>query len=152
ERLVGASWLFLIGGYLLVAWIWLLAAGFSYLVRPDSEAVGAFSRWALLNALVLLTAFDLHTTPHPVPLFSPAYALLPAATLELGMRFPDDMAPLLRAPALVLVPRLGGLALFFYLAISLAFDGHALYVGGLVLSGSILGLAVLMAVRCFLAE
>ena len=152
ERLSGVPWLFLMGGYLLVAWIWLLAAGFSHLVRPDSDAVGAFSRWALLNAVLLITVFDFHTSRRLVPLFLLSYALLPAATLELGMRFPDDMAPLRRVPALVLLPRLGGVALVVSVAFGWVLGRHALYLGGLALSLSILGLAALMAMRCALAE
>lgn len=152
ERISGVAWLALLGGYTLVAWIGLLAGGVSYLTRPANEAVGSFSRWTLLHALLLLTAFDFHTTRRLVPLFLLSYALLPAATLELGMRFPDDMAPLRRVPALVLGPRLLGVGLLLAVAWSWVRGRPWLYIGSLALGLSILGLVAMMAVRCILAD
>lgn len=152
ERLVGVPWLLLYGGYTLLGWIWLLAAGFSYLVRPDSGGVRAFSRWALLNALLLLTAFDYHTTRRLAPLFALAYALLPAAVLELGLRFPDDIAPLRKWPGLVWAARAVGALLFGWIGGAWLRGESPATQTGLCIGLSILFLAGQMVARWFFAQ
>lgn len=105
EALGWLPWLVLYGCYVVVAWIWLLAAGFSYLVRPGSSGVQAFVRWSLINVVLLLTMFDYNTTRALVPLWVLAYGLLPGAVLELGLSFPDEVPLLRQVPGLRWVPR-----------------------------------------------
>lgn len=152
ERMGGLPWLFLFGGCTLLAWIWVLAAGFSYVVRPDAGHVAAFCRWALLNALLLLCLFDYHTTRRLVLLFLLLYSVMPAVIIELALRFPDDIEPLRRWPALVWLPRATGVAL---LSANLGFwlTGRDYNLLGGVASGlSLLLLALVMVGRCLLAE
>ncbi|HMY58694.1 MAG TPA: hypothetical protein PK472_10585, partial [Pseudomonadota bacterium] len=43
----------LLGGSLLLGWVWLLTAGLAFVVKPDGIAARAFSRWATLCSLLL---------------------------------------------------------------------------------------------------
>ena len=61
----------LCGGYLLLAWVWLGAAGILYTARPQSRAVSSFVRWVVVAAVLLITLFDLHTTRRLVPITLP---------------------------------------------------------------------------------
>lgn len=145
-------WLVLFGGYALLAWVWLFAAGLSHVVRPESPAVGAFVRWAVLNAVLLLTLFDFHTSRMLVPVFLLACALLPAAVLELGLRFPDDVRPLRRRPWLFWLVRSLGPALFLGFVAGWSQGANHLPALGVVLGVAVLGISALLALRAYVAD
>src|SRR5262249_17177933 len=62
QQLGLVPWMFLCGGYLMLAWLWLLPAGLSYTVRPRGGAVTVFVRLVMLSAGLIITVFDYHTT------------------------------------------------------------------------------------------
>ena len=152
ERVGVPAWLVLCGGYLLLAWVWLGAAGILYTARPQSRAVGSFVRWVLVAAVLLITLFDFHTTRMLVPITLAAYACLPAALIEIGLCFPERIPILQARPRLLWILRLfdaalAGLLLYGYIRHK-SFRGIADLATGL----SIVGLTILLALRCVQAE
>lgn len=152
ERLGLPAWLVLCGGYLLLAWVWLGAAGILYTARPQSRAVSSFVRWVVVAAVLLITLFDLHTTRALVPITLLAYACLPAALIEIGLCFPERIPLLQSYPRLLWLLRLcdavlAGLLLYGYLRHH-SFRGIADVATGV----SIVGLTIILALRCVQAE
>ncbi len=152
DRLGWAPFLVLFGGYTLLAWIWLFSAGLSYLISPESPGVGAFTRWALLNAVVFLTIFDWHTTRTLVPFYVISYAYLPAAVIELGLRFPDDAAFLRRQPGLIWGVRAMGAVLLVVVVVGWSLNRNLMLWPAAALGLSIVALAGVMGGRCLLAR
>lgn len=152
ERVGVPAWLVLCGGYLLLAWVWLGAAGILYTARPQSRAVGSFVRWVMVAAVLLITLFDFHTTRMLVPITLVAYACLPAALIEIGLCFPERI-PLLQArPQLLWLLRLcdaalAGLLLYGFIR-HRSFRGIADVATGV----SIVALTILFSLRCVQAE
>lgn len=152
ERVGVPAWLVLCGGYLLLAWVWLGAAGILYTARPQSRAVGSFVRWVLVAAILLITLFDFHTTRVLVPITLAAYACLPAALIEIGLCFPERIPVLQARPRLLWILRLcdaalAGILLYGYIR-HRSFRGIADVATGI----SIVGLTILLALRCIQAE
>jgi hypothetical protein len=152
ERIGVPAWLVLCGGYLLLAWVWLGAAGILYTARPQSRAVASFVRWVLVAAILLITLFDFHTTRVLVPITLAAYGCLPAALIEIGLCFPERIPALQARPRLLWILRLfdaalAGLLLYGYIR-HRSFRGIADLATGL----SIVGLTILLALRCVQAE
>lgn len=152
ERIGVPAWLVLCGGYLFLAWVWLGAAGILYTARPQSRAVGSFVRWVLVAAVLLITLFDFHTTRRLVPITLVAYASLPAALIEIGLCFPERIPLLAVRPRLLWLLRLcdavlAGLLLYGYYR-------HKSFrsVADLAMGLSIVGLTILLALRCVQAE
>lgn len=152
ERLGLPAWLVLCGGYLLLAWVWLGAAGILYTARPQSRAVSSFVRWVVVAAVLLITLFDLHTTRRLVPITLLAYACLPAALIEIGLCFPERIPILQSYPRLLWLLRLcdgvlAGLLLYGY------FRHHSFRgIVDLATGISIVGLTIILALRCVQAE
>lgn len=152
ERLGLPAWLVLCGGYLLLAWVWLGAAGILYTARPQSRAVSSFVRWVMVAAVLLITLFDLHTTRRLVPITLLAYACLPTALIEIGLCFPERIAILQSVPRLLWLLRLcdgvlASLLLYGY------FRHHSFRSIADVATGvSIVGLTIILALRCVQAE
>ena len=152
EPLGRPAWLVLFGAYLLVAWLWLLAAGLSYAVRPEGRAVTVFVRCIVLCATVLLSLFDFHTTRRLVPLYLLAYALLPTAVIEFGLCFPERVRPLKRWPRLTYGLRAIELALAGLL-VGGYFRGESyMLVADVVNAIAVTFLTVLLSLRCAQAE
>jgi hypothetical protein len=152
ERLGLPAWLVLCGGYLLLAWVWLGAAGILYTARPQSRAVSSFVRWVVVAAVLLITLFDLHTTRRLVPITLLAYACLPAALVEIGLCFPERIAILQSYPRLLWLLRLcdavlASLLLYGYIRHH-NFRGIADVATGI----SIVALTIILALRCVQAE
>ncbi len=148
ERLGFFPWLVLCGGYLMLAWLWLFAAGLSYTVRPTGGAVGVFVRWVMLCAGLLITIFDYYTTRRLVLLNLLFYSLLPTAIFEFGLVFPERVRLLVKQPRLVLGLRVID-ALLFGLQLYGWFTDQSFRLACDFLCGAaLLALTLLMSLRC----
>lgn len=93
-----AALLLLCGSSVLLGWVWLLTGGLAYVIRPDGIAARAFSRWAGLVAMMLITICDFHASRRLLPAYFVAFALLQSELLEFVLFFPQRVPMLLRWP------------------------------------------------------
>lgn len=101
----------LLGGSLLLGWVWLLTAGLAFVVKPDGIAARAFSRWATLCSLLLITTYELHYSNRLNLAYQIGFALTQSALLEFVLFFPQRVPILLRYPWLHVVARLSDVVL-----------------------------------------
>ncbi len=113
----------LLGGSLLLGWLWLLTAGLAFVVKPDGVAARAFSRWAALCAMLLITTYELHTSHRLWAAYFVAYALTQSALLEFVLYYPQRLPLLLRFPWLHLVVRLVDLLFLFLFVLAFVQEG-----------------------------
>ncbi len=152
EPLGFAAWALLSGGYVLLAWAWLCAAGLLYTVRPQSRAVGAFVRLVLISTSLLITLFDFHTTRKLVPVTLCALACLPASMIEFGLCFPERLPSLQARPRLLSLLRLVDV-LFVGMLVGGYLWGHNFRaVCDLANAAAIILLTVILSLRCATAH
>lgn len=152
ERLGLMPWLLLAGGYQLLAWLWLLAAGLCYTVRPHSRAVTSFARCVLIAAALFITTFDFHTTRALVLINLLVYAMLPTALIEFGLCFPQRLPLLLARPRLVYGLRVIDVALA-----SLLLSGYLRHqnyrpIIDVLSAGALVLLTITLSLRCAQAQ
>jgi signal transduction histidine kinase len=148
EPLGFLPWLLLCGGYLMLAWLWLFAAGLSYTVRPNGGAVGVFVRWVMLSAGLLITIFDYHTSRRLVLLNLLFYSLLPTAIFEFGLVFPERVRVLAERPRLARGLRAIDVLLFSLQMYGVWTEQSFRLVCDFLCGAAILGLTLLMSLRC----
>lgn len=152
ERVGLGPWMLLSGVYLVLAWVWLCAAGLLYTARPQSRAVGAFVRWVLISATLLMTLFDLHTTRKMVPIFLVAFASLPAAFVEFGLCFPERLPTIQARPRLLWLLR-GVDAILVAILVGGYLRGYNFrIVCDLANAAAIVALTVILSLRCATAH
>lgn len=152
ERLGLGPWMLFSGVYLLLAWVWLCAAGLLYTARPQSRAVGAFVRWVLISATLLMTLFDLHTTRKMVPIFLVAFACFPAAFVEFGLCFPERLPTLQARPRLLWLLRVVDVILIAILVGGYLRGYNLRIVCDLANAAAIVTLTVILSLRCATAH
>lgn len=152
ERLGFAPWMVLSGGYILLAWIWLCAAGLLYTVRPQSRAVSAFVRLVIICATLMLTFFDAHTTRKLTPFIALAAACLPSALLEFGLCFPERLPTLQARPQLLMFLRLIDVALLVIIIGGFYSGQNFRLVSDLSSAAAMVALTVILSLRCATAH
>lgn len=152
EELGFGPWLVLSGIYLLLAWVWLCAAGLLYTARPQSRAVGAFVRWVLISATLMLTLFDFHTTRRLVPIALFASACLPSALIEFGLCFPERLPIFQARPRLLWILRALDVGLIGLLVGGYLRGHNYRVIGDLVSAAAIVALTVTLSLRCATAH
>lgn len=114
----------LLGASLLLGWLWLLTAGLAFVVKPDGVAARAFSRWAALCSLLLITTYELHTTHLLWAAYFVGYALTQSALLEFVLFFPQRLPLLVRFPWLQLAVRLLDLLFIGIFLVAFVLEGE----------------------------
>jgi hypothetical protein len=152
ERLGFGPWMLLSGGYLVLAWVWLCAAGLLYTARPQSRAVGAFVRWVLIGGTLLITLFDFHTTRQLVPITLVALACFPSSLIEFGLCFPERIPSLQARPRLLWLLRVLDVVLIL-LTIGGYLRGRNLrFVSDMASAAAMVVLTIILSLRCATAH
>lgn len=138
----------LLGGGLLLGWAWLLTAGLAFVVKPDGIAARAFSRWAALCSMLLITTYELHISRLLTPAYLIAFALSQSAWLEFVLFFPQRVPIVLRYPWLHVMVRSvdAVLTVLFLMAFLLEGEWYNWFHSGLqytAVVGSVVGVALL---------
>jgi len=101
ERLGGVAWWWLAGLSIFIGLLYIGGGMIAMAASPRGPLARTFAKSAFVGGMFMLSLFDVHTTRLLVPVWSAAFAMLPAACIGLALRLPDNLPVLERYPWII---------------------------------------------------